>query len=238
MLPAEIIKERRNISVYSKFGGNMMNTVRMGIVGLGNIGTDHANNITANKVPNMVLGAICDVSAERRAYAQSRWPDIPVFEHAEDLFKSGLVDAVVIAVPHYDHPKLAIEAFEHDLHVVVEKPAGVYTKQVIEMNEAAKKSGKVFSIMFCNRTNPVYQKLRNMIQDGQLGAIKDLARFVTLHDHDRDGLDHLMGSETLAAFQALATAADTLTLVGGTRIDNLAFFKSTKWTLHNYTPIS
>ena len=157
----------------------MMNTVRMGIIGLGNIGTDHANNITANKVPNMVLGAICDVSAERRAYAQSRWPDIPVFEHAEDLFKSGLVDAVVIAVPHYDHPKLAIEAFEHDLHVVVEKPAGVYTKQVIEMNEAAKKSGKVFSIMFCNRTNPVYQKLRNMIQDGQLGAIKRATWIIT-----------------------------------------------------------
>lgn len=72
----------------------------------------------------------------------------------------------------------------------------------------------------------------------QLGAVKDLARFVALDDHDRDGLDHLMGGKTLAAFQTFTTAADTLTLVGGTGIDNLAFFKSTVGTLHIYTPIS
>ncbi len=149
-----------------------MNKVRIGIIGLGNIGSAHANNITAGKVPDMVVGAICDISEERRKFAKSKWPDIPVFENVTELFKSGTVDAVVIAVPHYSHPSLAIEAFQNDLHVIVEKPAGVYTKQVLEMNEAAKKSGKVFGVMYNQRTNPVYQKLRTMIQEGQLGALK------------------------------------------------------------------
>lgn len=149
-----------------------MNIVRLGIIGLGNIGTAHAKNITAGKVPNMVLGAICDISEERREFSKTNWPDVPVFENATELFKSETVDAVIIAVPHYSHPSLAIEAFQNDLHVITEKPAGVYTKQVLEMNEAAKKSGKVFGIMYNQRTNPVYQKIKKMIEDGHLGAIK------------------------------------------------------------------
>ena len=69
------------------------------------------------------------------------------------LFESGSVDGVIIATPHYYHPPLAIEAFKSGLHVLIEKPAGVYTKQVREMNEAAEKSGKVFGIMYNQRTN-------------------------------------------------------------------------------------
>ena len=156
-----------------------MNTVRLGIIGLGNIGTAHAKNITAGKVPNMVLGAVCDISEARREFSKNNWPDIPVFENATDLFKSGTVDAVIIAVPHYSHPPLAIEAFENDLHVITEKPAGVYTKQVLEMNEAAAKSDKVFGIMYNQRTNPVYQKIKKMIEEGQLGAIKRVTWIIT-----------------------------------------------------------
>ena len=95
------------------------------------------------------------------------------------MMKSGLVDAVIIAVPHYDHPGLAIKAFGYGLNVITEKPAGVYTKQVLEMNEAAAKSDKVFGIMYNQRTNPVYQKLREMIQSGQLGKIKRVAWIIT-----------------------------------------------------------
>ena len=95
------------------------------------------------------------------------------------MMKSGLVDAVTIAVPHYDHPPLAILAFSYGLHVLTEKPAGVYTKQVLEMNQAAEKSGKVFGIMYNQRTNPVYQKIRQLIQEGALGQIKRVSWIVT-----------------------------------------------------------
>ena len=102
----------------------------------------------------------------------NHYPGVPVYASAAELYESGNVDAVEIAVPHYDHPSLAIDAFAHGIHVLVEKPAGVYTKQVLEMNEAAQKSGLVFGIMYNQRTNPVYQKIRQLVQSGELGHIK------------------------------------------------------------------
>ncbi len=156
-----------------------MKNIRIGIIGLGNIGTTHANNITSGKVPNMTLTAICDIARPRLDYAKAVYPDVTLFENADEMMSSGLIDAVIISVPHYDHPSLAISAFNHGLHVMVEKPAGVYTKQVMEMNNAAEKSGKVFGIMYNQRTNPVYQKLRSLIQSGQLGTIKRVAWIIT-----------------------------------------------------------
>ncbi len=146
--------------------------VRFGIIGVGNMGSQHSKNLYNGKVPGAELTAICDVSAERRAWAEKAFEGVKVFETAEEMYKSGLVDAVEIATPHYDHTDLAIKAFEYGINVLVEKPAGVYTKQVMEMNEAAEKSGKLFGIMYNQRTNPVYQKLRKMIKDGELGKIK------------------------------------------------------------------
>ena len=156
-----------------------MDKVRLGIIGYGNMGTAHAKNIYEGKAPQMVLSAVCDHDEARREAFKNRYPEIPVFATAEELYKSGTCDAVVVAVPHYDHPHLVAQAFENNLHVITEKPAGVYTKQVLEMNEAATKSDKLFGIMYNQRTNPVYQKLREMIQRGDLGHIKRITWIIT-----------------------------------------------------------
>ena len=156
-----------------------MEKVRLGVIGFGNMGTSHSQNVFEGKVPKMELAAICDIAEPRRAAAKEAYPDIPVFENATELYKSGLCDLVIIAVPHYDHPSLAIEAFKYGLNVITEKPAGVYTKQVLEMNEAAEKSGKLFGIMYNQRTKPVYQKIREMIQNGELGHIKRISWIIT-----------------------------------------------------------
>ncbi len=156
-----------------------MDKVRVGIIGFGNMGSAHSNNIYTGKVDKMELCAICDISEERLEAAKKAYPEVPVFDNASSLFKSGLCDAVVIATPHYIHPDLAKEAFDNNLNVLVEKPAGVYTKQVLEMNEAAQKSGKLFGIMYNQRTNPMYKKIRDMIQKGELGHIKRVNWTVT-----------------------------------------------------------
>lgn len=159
--------------------GKEMKEVKLGIIGIGNMGSVHLGNIYSGKVPNMKVTAICDMSEERRAFAKEKYPDVKVFAEAEELYKSGLCDSVIVAVPHYAHPKLVIKAFEYGLNVITEKPAGVYTKQVKEMNEAAERSGKVFGIMYNQRTNPVYQKLRDMIKRGDLGHIKRIMWIIT-----------------------------------------------------------
>lgn len=150
-----------------------MSKVRIGVVGIGSMGSAHADYIFKGEVEGAELTAVCDINPERLKWAKQAFGDsVKVFDNADALYESKCVDAIMIATPHYDHPPLAIKAFENGMHALVEKPAGVYTKQVREMNEAAEKSGKVFGIMFNQRTNPLYQKLRNLVQSGELGDIK------------------------------------------------------------------
>lgn len=156
-----------------------MDKIKLGIIGFGNMGVTHSRNITSGITKNFELVAICDTDPDRLKKVNEDYPDVKTFDNAEDMYKSGLIEAVLIAVPHYDHPPLAVKAFEYGLHVMCEKPAGVYTKQVAEMNEAAKKSGKVFGIMFQQRTRPHHVKLKELIESGELGKIKKVIWIVT-----------------------------------------------------------
>lgn len=157
-----------------------MDKVRIGIIGFGGIARLHASKFTNNEIPSGILAAVADESEESLEWAKSNLPEtVKRFSSAEDLYNSKEVDAVLIATPHYDHPPLAISAFNHGLHVLSEKPAGVYTQQVNEMNAAAKKSGKVFEIMFNQRTNPLYQKMRQIVQSGELGEIVRVNLIIT-----------------------------------------------------------
>ena len=144
--------------------------VRYGIVGVGNMGSGHANNLIEGKIKDACLTAICDIDVSK--HAKYKDLGIAVYENVEDMYKSGLIDCVIISVPHYLHPPYAIKAFENGINVIVEKPAGVYTKQVKEMNEAAKKSGLIFSGMFNMRTDPVFKEMKALVDSGELGEIK------------------------------------------------------------------
>jgi predicted dehydrogenase len=149
-----------------------MKTVRFGIVGVGVMGGAHARNILAGKVANAALAAVYDIEPARTEWLAEKHPDVKIFDSAAGMFKSGAVDAVLIATPHYFHPPIAMEAFAHGLHVMTEKPAGVYTKQVREMNEAAAEARLVFGIMYNQRTDSVFRKMREMVKGGELGALK------------------------------------------------------------------
>ena len=81
-----------------------MRKVKVGIVGFGNMGSGHANYVRNGEVPYMVISAVCDINPERLKYARELFPDIPVFEKAEDMYKSGLCEAVIVSTPHYLHP--------------------------------------------------------------------------------------------------------------------------------------
>ena len=150
-----------------------MENVRMGVIGIGNMGHCHAENIVAGKVEGMVLTAVADIKPERLEWAKEHLGEgVARFATAEEMMDSGLIDGVIIAVPHYFHPPYAIYAFKKGLHVVCEKPAGVYTKAVREMNEEAKKSGKTFAMMFNQRTDHLYRKMKEIVSSGEMGEIK------------------------------------------------------------------
>lgn len=158
-----------------------MDKVRVGVIGIGNMGSGHVRMIRDHECgDDLVLTAIADINPQRLEWAKTQvGEDVKLFDNATALMESGLVDAVTIAVPHYSHPPLVIEALEHNLHVLCEKPAGVYTKQVREMNEAAAKSDRVFALMFNQRTNHIYRKMHELIHSGELGEIKRVNWIIT-----------------------------------------------------------
>ena len=157
-----------------------MDKVRFGIIGVGNMGSSHAKNLFNGEIKDAVLGAICDLKESRRQWAKDTFgADLPVFEDYKELLASGTCDVVIIATPHYLHPVIAIDAFNAGLNVISEKPVGVYTKAVREMMDVAKKSGKAFGVMFNQRTNPAYRKMREIIQSGELGELKRFVWIIT-----------------------------------------------------------
>ena len=150
-----------------------MEKIRLGILGVGTIGRDHVKRIVDGKCPEIELCAVCDLKQDRLDYARELAGEaLPVFKSAEEMMDSGLIDSVLVSVPHYDHPKFAMMAMEKGLHVLIEKPAGVYTKQVKEMNVAAEKSGAKFAMMFNQRTNCLYRKMREIVQSGGIGELQ------------------------------------------------------------------
>lgn len=154
--------------------------MKLGIIGVGNMGTGHSKNYLDGLMPEIEITAVADRNPARREWAKENLPGVKVFEEGVDLIHSGACEAVLIATPHYQHPPLAIEAFKNGLHVMVEKPAGVYTLQVREMNaEADRHPELTFGMMFNQRTNCVYRKAKELIDSGALGEIKRMIWVVT-----------------------------------------------------------
>lgn len=156
-----------------------MYIVRVGIIGIGNMGMEHASNIYSGKVKNMKLCALCDFDEKKRVRAAERFPDVPVFSDFNEMNVMGCCDAVIVATPHYSHAIIAIEALRAGLHVMVEKPVSVYARQAEALANVAVESGKVFGIMFNQRTSPCYIAAKKILDEGKLGNLKRLTWIIT-----------------------------------------------------------
>ncbi len=158
-----------------------MNQIRLGIIGYGNMGSSHAKNIIEGKTPEIALTAVCDIKESKRELAKKSLPSsVAVFSDAEEMMNSQKVDAVLVAVPHYSHPTLSIMAMKRGLHCLCEKPAGVYTLQVREMNRVSEECPNVtFAMMFNQRTNPMYIRMKEIVDSGEMGAIKRVNWIIT-----------------------------------------------------------
>jgi predicted dehydrogenase len=146
-----------------------MNQLRVGIIGVGNMGSHHAKTLQEGKIKGAVLAGVADADPKRL----EPWTDVKQFHPREDILKSGAVDAVLVATPHYDHTTLGIAALQAGLHLLVEKPISVHKADAERLLAAYKKTrGLVFSAMFNQRTDPHYTRVRQLIQDGELGTIR------------------------------------------------------------------
>ncbi len=156
-----------------------MDKVRFGIIGIGNRGTEIAQRILNGETTELEITAVADTDPARLAWAAENLPGVQRFDSAQALLDSGAVDAVVVAVPHYDHPGLCLEALKRNIHVMCEKPAGVYTKAVRPVIEYAKICPATFAMMFNQRTNCVYRKMKEIVASGALGQIRRVNWLIT-----------------------------------------------------------
>ncbi len=158
--------------------------VRFGIVGFGAQGSFYSSFLSDKGYslpgmpvidcpPHCALGAICENDLAKIEVIKEKYPEIPLYTDWKEMVTSGDVDAVVTTVPHYLHHEIAIYCMEHGIHVLVEKPAGVRAKDVLAMNTcAAAHPEVVFGIMFNQRTNKLYQKIKEVVASGELGELR------------------------------------------------------------------
>lgn len=156
--------------------------VRIGVIGVGNMGSGHVNWLLEGKVAGAICSAICDQDTAKLA----KWPEadkkLKHFTDSKALIRSGLVDAVLIATPHFDHTTIGIDALEQGLHVLVEKPLSVHKADCEKLIAAYKKRPKksqLFAAMFNQRTDPKFRKMRDLIQSGEIGEIRRVNWIIT-----------------------------------------------------------
>ena len=159
-----------------------MEKVRYGIVGLGNQGTNYAIKIfDGGKAQDAFVTAMCDINPAKIQTMKEKTTnkEVKYFTDYREMLDSGLCDAVLVEVPHYQHPEIVVECLKRGINVICDKPAGVYTKQVREMNEVAAKSDAKFAMMFNQRTNCLYRKMRDIVREGGIGELQRVTWIIT-----------------------------------------------------------
>ncbi|HAE88492.1 MAG TPA: oxidoreductase [Clostridiales bacterium] len=157
-----------------------MSKIRYGIVGVGNQGTYYAVRLDGGLVEDSVLTAVADINpAKIEAIKPKLKGDVKFYSDYKQMLADGVCDAVLVAVPHYDHPSIVIECLNRGIHVITDKPAAVYTKQVEEMNAAAEKSKALYGMMFNQRTNCLYRKMKEIIAAGGIGELQRVNWIIT-----------------------------------------------------------
>jgi len=151
-------------------------TVKLGIIGVGNMGTTHCRLIQS--ISKIELVAVCDIIKERADSAAHKF-ECTSYVDSNDLFDANDCEAVLISTPHYQHTNIGIKALESGYHVMVEKPLSVHKADCERLIDAFKDKSKVFAAMFNQRTNRNYRKIKSMIDMGELGEIRRINWIVT-----------------------------------------------------------
>ena len=156
-----------------------MDKLKLGIIGIGNMGRGHLKNVESGKVPGVEVVALCDTDPEALKPWDAKYQR---FADSKALIRSGAVEAVLIATPHYAHTTIGIDALQQGLHLLVEKPISVHkadAERLIAAYQKRPRKAQVFGAMFNQRTHPAHRKIRSLVQGGELGEIRRINWIIT-----------------------------------------------------------
>jgi predicted dehydrogenase len=153
-----------------------MKSLRIGVIGVGGMGSSHANYLRDGEISRCELTAVCDIDPKKLG----PYKNLKTFTDSKKLIRSGEVDAVLVATPHYFHTTIGIDALDNGLHLLTEKPISVHKADCERLIEAHKRNPKkVFGAMFQLRTVPVFKKIKKLVEDGEIGRIERTNWIVT-----------------------------------------------------------
>ncbi len=146
-----------------------MKKVRLGVIGVGGMGQGHLKNI--KDVSEAQLTGVSDIDPEVTKKTGEKYK-VPGFTNSEEFLESKLIDAVLIATPHYFHPEIGIAAMKRGIHCLSEKPIAVSVSAADNFIEQAKRTGVVFAVMHQKRSSPEVKLARQIMEGGRLGQIR------------------------------------------------------------------
>jgi len=145
-----------------------MAPVRVAVVGVAGMGRAHY--FAAKSMPEYELVAICDVVEKVREKTAARL-EVPGFASSDELYASGIADAVILATPPSTHVPLVRDALAAGLHVYCEKPFVADAADGYALGEQARAAGLVVQVGFQYRFQPSYTRVHTMIEAGSVGPI-------------------------------------------------------------------
>ena len=157
-----------------------MKQVRIGIIGIGGMGGSHAHQILDGKIKGGKLVAVCDI--DERQFKKFEGKELKTFTSSAEMIRSGEVDAVIVATPHYAHTTIGADALKQGLHLLVEKPISVHKadcEKLIAAYDARPKKKQIFAAMFNQRTDPRYRKVKELIDRGEIGELTRVNWIIT-----------------------------------------------------------
>ena len=144
--------------------------MRVGIIGTGWIAAAHMEEYL--KMPDVEVVALADlVPGKAKDFAETCGVDIPCYESGHAMLEAEQLDAVSICTYNTQHAPCAIDALEHGVNVMLEKPFTVTLEEAVEVMKAEKKSGKLLTIGFQPRMSANMQMIKKIVDSGELGKI-------------------------------------------------------------------
>lgn len=146
-----------------------MTDIRIGAIGCGYWGPNLIRNFV--EIPGACVVAVSDLQLEPMKRMTQRFPQIQTStQNYRDLFTMEL-DAVVIATPPATHFAIAADCLRHGLHVLVEKPITLDSRDAAELIHIAEENDRILMVGHTFEYNPAVRALKQMIQNGDLGDI-------------------------------------------------------------------
>ncbi|WP_304205767.1 Gfo/Idh/MocA family protein [Fusobacterium perfoetens] len=156
--------------------------VRIGIAGIGSIAEEYIKLIVENKITNCKIAAFSSRNEVHMKNICEKYSleNVTLFTDYEKMLDSGLIDMVMICTPHFLYPNMAIKAVEKNIHPLIEKPIGVYSDEVETLIKLLDKKENIKSgVLYCRRTSKAFNKIKELIENGEVGEIKRVCWIIT-----------------------------------------------------------